>query len=255
MNITSEQDKQMLREGGRRLGELLAAVCARIEPGTDTKALDDFVRREIARLGDTPAFLNYTPHGAARPYPAAMCVSVNNEVVHGIPNEDTKILRDGDIVTVDIGLVHKEYVVDAARTAMVGSVDEVGKKLVTASREALTVALRTARTGNTTGDIGHAVESIADRYGFSTPRELGGHGVGERVHEEPFIPNVGKPGSGEVLEEGMVLAIEPIVLERKGGVKLLPDGYTYVTKDGGRAAQFEETVIVTNDEPEILTNN
>jgi methionyl aminopeptidase len=253
MRIKNNKEREALREGGKRLATILQELSMRVVPGISTDFLNGEALKLVHRQGDEPAFLGYTPGGAARPYPAALCVSVNEEVVHGVPNEHPKILREGDVVTLDMGLVHNGLVTDMAVTVPVGKVDVATARLISAAREALTVAVAAARSKCTTGDIGAVVEATAKRHGFSTPHELGGHGVGRAVHEEPFIPNFGKPGTGVKLEEGMVLAIEPIIILGKSDIKLAPDGFTYVTKDGSRAAQFEHTVVVTDKNPEILT--
>lgn len=253
MIAKSKKDIEILREGGKRLASVLASLSRMVVPGLSTATLEEHTLAEMEKVGGRPAFLNYTPHGADRPFPAALCTSINEEVVHGIPNENPRILREGDIVTLDSGLIYKGLITDMALTVPVGKVEVSTAKLIDAARECLTVALKTARVGNTTGDIGAMVAGTAARYGFSVPKELGGHGVGKRVHEDPFVPNYGKPGEGIKLEKGMVLAIEPIVIEGDGYVSVLDDGYTYVTSDKSRTAQFEHTVIITNDEPEILT--
>jgi len=253
MKVVSDSEHKILAEGGRRLATIMNELIAMVGVGVSTESLDTRARELANAGGDTPAFLNYQPHGADRPYPATICTSTNDEIVHGIPNEHPYIFKDGDIVTLDMGLIHDGLVTDMAITVPVGNVDDDGQKLIDAAREALASALKTARVGNTTGDIGYAVETVAKKYGFSVPRELGGHGVGSAVHEEPFIPNLGKQGSGTTLEEKMVLAIEPIIIEGECGIDLDEDGYTYTTKDGSRATQFEHTVIITDGDPQILT--
>jgi len=253
MVVKTEEELNILREGGARLASIMKELIGKIAPGVSSETLDKLARERIKEQGDTPAFLGYQPHGATRPYPAALCVSVNEEVVHGIPNEKPHIFADGEIVTLDIGLIHKKMITDMAFSVIVGRGDEVSTRLIEAAREALSSALRVARPGKTTGDIGYSVESVAKKYGFSVPRELGGHGVGKRVHEEPFIPNFGESGSGTKLEEGMVLAIEPIIIEGKGDIELADDGYTYRTIDGLRSAQFEHTVVIIKNGHEILT--
>jgi len=253
MRIQTQDERELLLASGRVLASVVRAVAARAVLGVSTEELEAETRRRIESADATPAFLGYKPQGASRSYPAALCTSINEEVVHGIPNESPRILTDGDIITVDAGVTLDGFVTDMAITVPVGRVDQAGRRLIAAAEEALAVAIATARAGKTTGDIGHAVEEVARRYGFSVPRELGGHGVGKHVHEDPFVPNFGKPATGEVLVPGMVLAIEPIIIEGGGAVRILADGYTYVTKDGSRSAQFEHTIIVTEGEPEIVT--
>ncbi|MEK7179745.1 MAG: type I methionyl aminopeptidase, partial [Patescibacteria group bacterium] len=203
--------------------------------------------------GDEPCFLGYTPEGARRPYPATLCVSINDEVVHGIPNESVKILQEGDIVGLDLGLTHKGVIVDAAITVPVGEVSEEVKRLLAATERALAAGIAQAIPGNHMGDISHAIQKEIEGAGFRVVKELGGHGVGDMVHEEPFIPNFGHPGDGELLSEGMVLALEPISTAGKAAVILAPDGYTYRTKDGSRSAHFEHTILIEKGGARIIT--
>jgi methionyl aminopeptidase len=253
MLVKTNEQKEILREGGKRLGALLRELGTMAQPGVTTQQLEDRARALIAELGDTPATLGYTPAGCGRPYPAALCVSINQEIVHGIPNEEPKTLQEGDLVSIDCLLKHKGLIVDSCLTVGVGKLGEARQRLLNAAKEARAEALKVAKAGNTVGDIGHAVGLVAEKYGYSVPRELGGHGVGQRVHEEPFVPNYGRPGSGERLVEGMVLAIEPILIAGKPEIKAMPDGYTYESWDGTDSAQFEHTVIITNGTPEVLT--
>lgn len=253
MTITSDTQKKALVEGGRRLGAVLEALRPRAVAGATTEALDDFAEQMIREGGDTPAFLGYTPEGASRPYPATLCVSINDEVVHGIPNEEPKVLKDGDIVGLDLGLVHDGVIVDAAITVAVGAQSEETKKLLRATEEALAAGVMAARPGNRVGDISHAIQEVIERAGFTVVKALGGHGVGELVHEEPFVPNYGRAGDGELLKEGMVLALEPISSTGKSTVVLAPDGYTYRTKDGSRSAHFEHTILIEKDGARIVT--
>lgn len=243
-----------MREGGRRLAGVVAKVAASVQSGMTTDTLDALAERLIREGGDEPSFLGYSPHGAKRPYPAAMCVSVNEEVVHGVSNEDARTLKEGDIVSLDCGLTHGGLITDHAVTIILGESDGKAKLLVRATKESLDAAIKAARGGGHVGDIGAAVEEVANRYGFGIAYELGGHGVGHLVHEEPYISNVGNAGEGELLVPGMVLALEPILTEGMDGrVKLMKDGYTYVTKDGSRSAHFEHTILITEGEAEILT--
>ncbi len=253
MIIKTQEQREILREGGSRLGALLRHLGEMAQPGVSTQELEDEARRYITELGDTPATLGYTPSGAPRPFPAALCVSINDEIVHGIPNESPKTLQEGDLVSIDCLLNHKGLITDSCITVGVGEISKEDQRLLDAAKEARTEALKVAKAGNTAGDIGHAVQAVARKYGYSVPYELGGHGVGLKVHEEPFVPNYGKRGSGTLLQEGMVLAIEPIIMAGKSDIKDMPDGYTYISKDGNKSAQFEHTVIIGNSSPEILT--
>lgn len=253
VNIKTEEDIAVLREGGKRLAEVLQTAAAEVRQGVSARTLNDLVEKLIAEKGDTPSFLNYAPSGAKRAFPAALCVSVNDEVVHGIPNETERILKEGDIVSLDAGLKHKGLFTDCALTLGVGKIDARARKLITLTRKALAVGIRAARAGATTGDIGFAIESFVTPFGFGIVRELAGHGVGYAVHEEPFVPNFGKKGEGMVLKVGMVLAIEPMLCEGGAAIKLDSDGYTYRTKDGSRSAHFEHTVVVTDKGADIVT--
>jgi methionyl aminopeptidase len=206
--------------------------------------------------------LGYKPKGAKRPYPSSLIVSINDEVVHGIPNEpdrngEEKILKEGDIVTLDLGLKFNDMITDAAITVPVGNVDELGMKLIRATEEALSAGIKAMRAGGHIGDIGAAIAKVAERNNFSIAEDLSGHGVGYSVHEEPFVPNSANKNEGPELVEGLVIAIEPMFCEGRsasgGAVKLLKDDYTYVTRDGRRAAHFEHTVAVTKKGIEILT--
>jgi len=254
-SIKTPEDIAVLREGGRRLAHVVKEVASLVRAGVSIHELDEKAESLIRAYGDEPAFLGYTPRGARRKYPATMCISVNEEVVHGIPTEDPRVLKDGDVISLDCGLAHKGLITDHAVTVIVGEGDASAQTLVRATAEALDAAVREARAGNHVGDIGAAVENVAARYNLGVAYELGGHGVGYAVHEEPYISNTGNKGEGELLKEGMVLALEPIFTEGMDGrVKLLKDGYTYVTRDGTRAAHFEHTLVITKDGPEVLTN-
>ncbi len=253
MTITNESEREHLIEGGKRLAAVLDAVAAKVAPGVSTEELDDLAEAMIRDGGDEPCFLGYTPEGAPRPYPAALCVSINDEVVHGIPNESVKVLKEGDIVGLDLGLSHKGIIVDAAVTVPVGSVGEETKKLLAATKRALEAGIAEAIPGNRVGDIAHAIQKEIEGAGFKVIKELGGHGVGKRVHEEPFIPNYGRAGYGPELFEGMVLALEPISSAGKAAVVLAPDGYTFRTKDGAKSAHFEHTILIEADKARIIT--
>lgn len=253
MIITNDTERENLIEGGKRLAAVLEALRAKVAPGVTTEELDDLAESMIRDGDDEPCFLGYTPDGAGRAYPATLCVSINDEVVHGIPNESLKTLKEGDIVGLDLGLRHGGIVVDAAITVPVGKVNDETKKLLHVTEEALAAGIAAASPGNHVGDIGYAIQKEIEVAGFSVVKELGGHGVGDRVHEEPFIPNFGKPGRGELLEEGMVLALEPISSAGKAAVILASDGYTYRTKDGSRSAHFEHTILLEKSGARIIT--
>lgn len=253
MIIRNETERANLIEGGRRLAAVLKALRAKVAPGVTAEELDDLAEALIRDGGDEPCFLGYTPEGGQRPYPAALCVSINDEVVHGIPNESTKVLKEGDIVGLDLGLTHGGIIVDSAITVAVGAIRDETKALMRATEDALTAGIRAAVPGNHVGDIGHAIQEVIEGAGFKVVKELGGHGVGDHVHEEPFIPNYGRPGEGELLLEGMVLALEPIASAGKAAVIVAPDGYTFRTKDGSKSAHFEHTILLEKGGARIIT--
>jgi len=253
MIITTDAQRQTLIEAGKRLGNVLRQLAKKVSPGVSTEELDDLAEELIRAGGDKPAFLGYTPEGASRAYPATLCVSINDEIVHGIPNEAPKVLKAGDIVSLDLGLVHNGIIVDSAITVPVAQVDPESLALIRKTDEALAAGIAAAKVGGHVGDISHAIEETYKGTGFSIVKVLGGHGVGELVHEEPFVPNYGKAGEGEELVEGMVLALEPIATTGKGSVVLAPDGYTYRTKDGSRAAHSEHTILIEKSGTRIIT--
>jgi methionyl aminopeptidase len=247
------EEIEILKEGGRRHSEMLNKIALMVSPGVSTLSLEEFARKLLKESGDTAAFLNYTPDGADRPYPAALCISINKEIVHGIPNEKPKILKEGDIVSLDLGLTHKGLITDMAITVGVGKISAEDKLLIKATREALDAGIGAAKFGNTIGDIGSAIEKVSKKYNLNLAEGLAGHGVGYDVHEDPYVPNSGIEGDGPRLVTGMVIAIEPMLVSGKGDIKLERDGYTVSTKDGGRAAHFEKTVLITDGLPTILT--
>jgi methionyl aminopeptidase len=253
MIAKTEAQRNTLREGGRRLASVLHELGDMVAPGVTTQDLEDRARELIDVLGDKAATLGYTPAGSSRPFPAALCTSINDNIVHGIPNENPRTLRDGDIISIDCLLEHNGLIVDSAITVGVGMVDREDRRLMSAVREALSEAIKVARVGNTLGDIGHAVESTARKYDYDLPKELGGHGVGFSVHEQPFVANYGRLGKGERLVDGMVLAIEPMFVRGKADIQLMPDGYSYTVRDGSNTAHFEHTVLITNNDTEVLT--
>ncbi len=253
MIIKTEAERAALIEGGKRLAAILRALGAKAAPGVTAHELDALAEEMIRTGGDEPCFKGYTPEGAARPYPAALCVSINDEVVHGIPNESVKILKEGDIVGLDLGLRHGGIVVDAAITVAIGAVNEETLRLMRATSAALAAGIAAALPSGRVGDIGHAIQEVIEDAGFKVVKELGGHGVGTLVHEEPFISNFGKRGTGELLEEGMVLALEPIASAGKAAVVVAPDGYTFRTKDGSKSAHYEHTILLENGGATVVT--
>jgi methionyl aminopeptidase len=253
IRIKTKKDIAILREGGKRHAAILKELASMVKPGVHSQALEDRARELISAGGDKSAFLDYTPGGAKRPYPAALCVSVNDEVVHGIPNETDKVLKEGDIVSIDLGLVHKGLITDAAVTVPVGKVSSELAQLLETTKKALAAGIKAARGGKRVGDISNAIVRVAIPFKYGVVEELSGHGVGYAVHEDPFVPNFGEAGKGEVLRPGMVIAIEPMFNLGTKEVKLDRDGYTFRTADGKPSAHFEHTVVITKSGAEILT--
>lgn len=253
VTIKTKEEIEILRRGGKILAEILSALAKKIVPGVHTLELEEEAKSLIKRAGASPSFLGYKPYGAKRPYPASICISINDEIVHGIPNENNRIIKEGDIVSLDCGIIFEGMFTDSAITVPCGQVDVKAKKLLESTKEALMKGIEAAQVGKKTGDIGDAVEKYAKSKGFSLAENLGGHGVGYAQHEDPFVPNFSKKGQGVSLKPGMVLAIEPMLNEGVSRVKILRDGYTYVTADGKRSAHFEHTVLISKNGPEILT--
>lgn len=249
--IKTPQQIEGIRESCRRVAIVLSKVAERVRPGVTTGELDAYAFDLIKEFGDKPSFLNYKPEGSKTPFSGTLCISVNEEVVHGLPSDD-RILQEGDIVSLDCGINHKGFFSDHAITIPVGEISAEDRKLLNSTREALMIGIKAAQYGNYTGDIGHAIESfVGDRYGIVT--SLAGHGVGLDVHEDPYVPNYGEPKTGVKLLPGMVLAIEPMLNIGGDEVKLERDGWTFVTVDDTRSAHFEHTVLITENGPEILT--
>jgi methionyl aminopeptidase len=251
MIIRTSEERADLIEAGKRLGIILEELAQDVRVGISTGELNTIAERLIEEGGDEPVFKGYKPEGATYPYPAGLCISVNDEVVHGIPGNRT--LKEGDIVSLDLGLKHNGIIVDSALTVPVGKTESSAYALMDATRDALECAIFAARPGNRIGDISYTTEQSFKGTGFSVVKILGGHGVGHAVHEEPFISNVGYPGTGPEIEVGMVLALEPIANAGKGHVDLLEDDYTFVTRDGSKSAHFEHTILVEEHETLVVT--
>lgn len=249
--IKTPEDIMHLRESGKRLARVLLAVRDAIAPGVTTGELDQLAEKLIRDGGDIPPFKGYTPHGARTPFPAALCVSVNDEIVHGIPGD--RVIEEGDIVSIDLGVTHHGLVTDSAMSVIAGSAPKEVRKLVERTHEALMLGIKAARGGAHIGDIGAAIEAVANAEGYGIVRELGGHGVGHAVHEDPYVPNYGRKGDGPILKPGMVLALEPMFMLGSEEIRLMPDGYTIITEDGALSAHWEHTILITNGAPEILT--
>ena len=242
----SQAEIARMRVANQLVADVLAELEADVAPGVTTADLDRLAERLVKDAGAEPAFKGY------RGYPATLCASVNEEVVHGIPSTSRK-LREGDIVSLDIGVKVSGFYGDAAVTVPVGHVPEETTTLLRVTNESLERAIAQVRVGGRLSDIGHAVQEWVEAHGFSIVREFVGHGIGERLHEDPQIPNYGPPGRGPKLAEGMVLAIEPMVAMGRPETRVLGDGWTAVTRDGSLAAHFEHTVAVTSDGPLVLT--
>lgn len=246
----TENEIRLLSEGGKILRRILGELTTMAKPGVNTSTLNQYAEQEMLKAGGRPSFIDYGPKD--NPFPAGLCVSVNSVVVHGIPSSD-EILKEGDIVGLDIGMEYKGLYTDTAITVPVGTVSPTAKKLISTTKECLDAAIKVAVEGNRIGDIGHAIQSLAESRGFSVVRDLVGHGVGYEVHEDPMVPGYGKAGTGITLTEGMVIAIEPMICEKKYNVFVEEDGWTIRTKDNGLSAHFEHTIVVGKKSAEILT--
>lgn len=243
--IKSQREIEQLKRSNVIVAEVLQELKGMIAPGRTTQELDRVAETIILSKGALPAFKGY------RNYPAAICVSINEEVVHGIPGP--RKLKEGDIVSIDVGVNLHGYFGDAAITVPVGEVDQRARRLLEVTERALYIGIEMARIGNRLFDISHAIQKWVEGKGFSVVREFVGHGIGKSLHEEPQIPNFGSPGQGPRLEKGMVFALEPMVNEGTYEVKILSDGWTVVTADGKRSAHFEHTIAITDGQAEILS--
>lgn len=248
--IKTGSDIQVMREAAIINVAALRAVADAIRPGVTTRELDRIAHDLITRHGGIPAFLGYPP-GSRHPFPATLTTSINEELVHGIPGE--RVLQEGDIISIDCGTVYKGFVADSAFTQGVGTVSAVAAKLLEVTEQSLYVGIEKSVPGNRLGDISYAIQRFVEGYGFNVVREYGGHGVGRAMHEDPHIPNWGKPGRGPVLHAGMTFALEPMVMVGSPATQVLSDHWTVITADRKLCAHFEHTVAVTENGPEILT--
>lgn len=255
VRIKSREEIKILKEGGKRHADILSELAGSIRPGVSSLELEEETLRLIREGGDKPAHLGYTPRGARRPFPAALCLSINDEIVHGIPNEKIRVINDGDIVSLDISLEHGGLITDSAITVPCGKIDDESRLLLEVAKEALVAGISVAKPGNRIGDIGAAISKVVGASRFSLAEDLAGHGVGYAIHEEPLVPNMGIAGKGEKLVPGMVIAIEPMVNIGGPGIRTAKDGYTILTGDGSRSAHFEHTVAITEKGNIILTLN
>lgn len=246
IELKSEEEIEKLRIAGQMTARVLRDLSKSVKAGVTTGELDNLARNQIASLGSKPAFLGY------RGYPASACISINNELVHGIPNPG-RVINEGDIVSIDLGIINEGYYGDCALTVAVGKISEAAKKLIKVTEESLYLAIDNARPGKRMGDLAYAIQSYAEKNGFSVVRDYVGHGIGRALHEEPPVPNFGAPGTGIRFVPGMVFAIEPMINQGSWQVKTLPDGWTVVTADGKLCAHFEHMVAITEMGCEILT--
>jgi len=249
--IKTKGQIEKIREASRRLANVLNKTAKMVKVGISTQEINDYAEKLIRDDGDEPAFLNYKPEGAPTAFPATICISVNNEVVHGIPNKK-RILKNGDIVSLDLGLKHDGFFADHAVTVPVGKISVKDNKLINDTKKSLEIGIWAARGGATVGDIGYAIESFVHRR-YGIVRELAGHGVGKEIHEDPYIPNYGKAGKGHKLIPGMIIAIEPMLNLGKADIINTEDNWTIRTADGSRSAHFEHTILITEGDAEILT--
>ena len=249
IHLKRPEELAIMRQAGRINALVLQTLRQAIRPGVSAAELDELAEKTIRKLGAQPAFKGYP---GPYPYPATITLSINDELVHGIPYPD-KIIREGDLVSVDCGVIYKGYYADAAFTVAVGEVPPLAQELLRVTKEALDLAIRMAWPGRRTGDISAAIQQFVESHGFHVTRQYTGHGIGRWMHEDPAVPNFGEPGTGEVLRPGMVLALEPMVLVGTEETAVLDDEWTVVSADGSLTAHFEHTVAVTEFGPQVLT--
>ena len=243
--VKSEREIELMRRAGKITAAARAVARDMVKPGVTTQQIDKAVHRFITEQGAIPSFLHYNG------YPASVCVSVNDEIIHGIPGK--RVLKEGDIVSVDVGATWGGFTGDCAATFACGAISPTAQKLITVTEQSFYEGIKFARQGNRISDIGHAVQTYVESHGFGVVRAFVGHGVGEKMHEEPEVPNFGSPGRGPRMVKGMTLAVEPMVTQGTYDVRVLKDGWTTVTADGKLAAHYENSILITDGEPEILT--
>jgi len=249
MSVTykTSEEIEKLREGGRILAEILKQLAEIAVPGATAMDLENLANKLLEEKGAKASFLNYNS------YPASTCISINDGLVHGLPQSKLEPFKEGDIVSIDFGVLYKGLITDSAITVGVGKIDEESKKLLSVTKEATMKGIKAAKVGNHVGDIGFAIETEAKKHGYGIAEGLAGHGVGYEVHEDPYIPNYGRKREGLELKEGMVIAIEPMFCLGSGKIKVEKDGFSISTKDGKRSAHFEHTVAITERGPVVLT--
>ncbi len=246
ITIKNKEQIAKMRDAGRIVAEVLALMEEHVAPGVSTMELNEIAENHIRKCGAVPTFLGYGG------FPATICASINDEVVHGIPSRD-RYLNEGDIISVDVGATFRGYVGDAARTFPVGNISEENARLIAVTKQSFYEGLAQAKKGNRLGDISNAIQRYVEKNGYSVIRDLVGHGIGENMHEDPAVPNYGKKGRGVKLCEGLTIAVEPMVAAGHYALDILADNWTYVTRDGSMAAHYENTFAITDGEPEILT--
>lgn len=249
--ITDKKEIIALREGGKILASVIKETASIVKPGLKTSELDSFAEKLIRRYGGRPSFKGYKTSDDEIPFPASLCVSINDEVVHGLPSD--RILKEGDIVSLDSGMEYKNFYTDMAITVPVGKISIEAKKIIATAENALLSGIVAIKNGGRIGDIGEAIQSYVEKEKFGVIRTLVGHGLGRKAHEPPEIPNFGKSGRGPILKTGMVLAIEPMISAGDYDIYLDKDMWTWKTKDGSLSAHFEHTIIVTEAGAEIIT--
>ena len=245
MVVKSSRELEAMKKAGLVVAFTLEALQAAVRPGMRTKELNDIARDEICKHGATPSFVGY------RGFPASVCISINDEIVHGIPGD--RVILEGDVVSMDVGAIVDGFHGDAAVTVGVGKITPQAQKLIETTREALSAGIEAAESGSRIGDISAAVQSVAESRGYSVVREYVGHGIGRKMHEEPAVPNYGTPGRGILLQKGMALAIEPMLNVGTWKTRVLDDNWTVVTEDGSLSAHFEHSIAITEDGPVVFT--
>jgi methionyl aminopeptidase len=243
--IKSDKEITIMREAGRIVAEVLKTISQQVKPGMTTKEMDVIAEKELKKMGATSSFNGY------RGFPANLCTSINDEIVHGIPGDRT--VKEGDIISLDFGAIYNGFQGDAALTVPVGEVSPEASRLIESTREALYSGIAAARAGATLGDVSAAIQKYAESKNYSVVREYTGHGIGRDMHEDPQIPNYGIPGTGPVLKKGMTLALEPMLNIGGSGTRVARDRWTVSTADGNLSAHFEHTIAITENEPEVLT--
>lgn len=246
IKIKTSKQVNNIREGGKVLAEIFNIIQDKMKEGIATQELDELVENTILKHNMSPSFKGYNG------FPASACISINDEVVHGIPTSD-RFIKNGDIVSVDIGATYNGYVSDAARTFFVGEISDDARRLIETAEASFFEGIKFAVEGNRLSDISHAIQKKVESENFGVIREFVGHGIGEDMHEDPKIPNYGDPGKGPYLKQGMCLAIEPMITAGSYRIKMLDDGWTVVTSDGSLSAHYENTIVITDSEPIILT--